>query len=83
MIYYKVRRGYIGNLLIKPIAKKYKYFDMFLQTQGDIEDFLDNLSKYNKEALNQGYTIRVKLSDDYLTIMENNYEYENLNYLNK
>ena len=81
MIYYKVRRDHIGNLLIKPIAKKYKYLDIFLQTQGDIEAFLDGLSKYNKEALNQGYTVRVKLSDEYLTIMENIYEYENLDYL--
>ncbi len=74
MIYYKVGRDSMGNLLIKPLAKRYHYLDLFLQAEADVEDFLGNCSPSIRKDLEQGYTVRVKLTDEYLNLMEDIYE---------
>jgi len=64
MIKCDIKEDRMGNITVYPVAKRHNYPSLFFQ-EGSHYEFLESLSKYVQEAINEGYTVKILLSDEY------------------
>jgi hypothetical protein len=70
MIYFLVKQDRMGHLTISRGK-----LSMYVQQDQEIEEFLSQLSKRSRNRIEKGWTARVLLSDEYLTVMEDEETY--------